>query len=309
MESLERLPTPSADRFSAEALSTGIERNFRPNNSAWQKLETAPVAGRDQLVKQYLEEVDEERDIMVGIAREQGRPTETLLLIQTMYGSEMVRAWAMNRPIDREADFQNLLGAVRWQNDVAAYLFAVDRKADIRTQRNTLTKFWQSFRTILGSTASPAEREKLGKTIGEYKRGILRPFAVGYALSHENDWDVYPPEDPHDDADNKIDLVAETADDHYFLIQIKPADSRDIDLGMTDVPLDEPLIDSDLEKFRVGANKYITKYHLDPAETKAVFVRISAKEESIDGITGVPQDELKATIAAQFRTIDKNIAK
>lgn len=308
MTRLESAPRFEAkrDQFSGEAVRDDIINNVR-RYGGWEDISTASAETVDQAARKYIANVDEARQAMVEAAQWQGRSENDQLFIDTLYRTEMVRAWHLRRPRDHHEDFAGIQRAIEWQNKVAHYMIRMNRDLD-DDKRLTLERFWNVQHDLIASTPNNKEGVELRRLANEFHLGILRPVAVASALEQRNGWVVDTPPSTEDDAIHKVDLVALTETDHMLLVQIKPPATQFSSLEIHSLDPTRPTHSHqpELRKFWQGIHGYIRKYKLKPRLTQGVYVHLTANK--IDFTTGIPHSDFAKEIAEEFAEIDRDIS-
>lgn len=311
MRSFERTPIKD-DPFGLKKIEMDIEklRQF----SSWADIKPEmPENEQQRLVLQYLKELGEHSEVMVMVARERGESAEKIFLMKTLYGAEMTRVWSMRPGARHEREFYpTFLQHVEWQHRVSDYLLDASQQKDLATQqgRDPLRRFWASVREIYGSSVIETDLKKQAEEMARTLRvGILRPVALGYALRERNGWNVSLPEEPEDDANFKVDLVAESTGPppQTYLLQLKPPEVLGEDLEVEPVRWDERQFTPEMQQYARGFRQYMDKYRLDPEQTVGAVVRISNRR--FDNLTGLPDQELQEAIVRDFALLDNQLLK
>lgn len=302
-------PQPAFPKFTVEELRKDVFLNREVFGRT--EIEHASPHERRKLLHQYVNYVDAFRVKALQHGLNRGDSPLELLLANSMYRAEIVRARGMFDVNRRLLNFrQNNEQSVLWQNAATEYIMKVNQKLPEHEARRTLAEFWKAQDEIIMLAPSRHERDHLREAADRYRNGILRVVSLATVLSDKG-CEVRHPSDPEDDTKLKIDVIVRSKRGNNLLVQIKPPEALDPSepfLYEVISPLDSPPQDPELHSFWQGIRTFTDKYHLDPDTTRGVYAGISAHQDYINKTSGVPKGTLRTHISESFSEIDRGIS-
>ncbi|MEX0649973.1 MAG: hypothetical protein WD200_03160 [Candidatus Andersenbacteria bacterium] len=264
----------------------------------WNEIERAgDQNSREMSAKKYVGKLEQLRLRAIEYRKTKGDTSEDLILIDASYRAEMVKIWSITGRDPNKVNYMGLDVAVRWQQSVADYLYEVNKAHPRPYAHDKLKGFWESQKNIISYVSAPEKRSELSDLAEKYRNGILRAVAARYVLE-SLDWRIHEPLSSKEDIEYQIDLRGQRNGRLTGLFQVKPTQNRDdpYELYFYNPEAPRRPIDDAEAKFNQGVSHYIHDEHLDPHAVRGLLLRLSARDQYLDRVTGRPQATYLATL-------------
>ncbi|MDA1169362.1 MAG: hypothetical protein O3A36_03420 [bacterium] len=327
--SFERPPVASPDTSKNESRETRID--FSPEVFFTTEigivrdiaLEEAGVRPGENLTREklplYLDWFEKYRELYLRVAEKQHEPEDAKTIINVAFHSWMANdlalfaGWKSREGNIRHGEVQlseKLQHDIAWQSEAVHYLANINAAHDGTREKSqqifdTAKKFWE-FQARVRNMRPNSEAARY--SFEKVKNGVLRPVALEYILHTLNKWEITFEQDPRVDAIDKIDMIATSPEGNTFFIQVKPASFDDVETRergwySRDVGVSKENEDY-LHEFQAGIFHYAHEHNISQQDSIGVYIELSAGEQFIHKMTGMPSREFANDIASYFKKLN-----
>jgi len=291
--SLGQEPKPSRIPFTPDALF-GEERQVILEIAS----DASDLHGRMRILENL-------REQYVRDAQAQGEALETTALINNAFFLTEALELERSKDIDEADSLETSRKHVLAQQFGVQYVQTVLQRYPKKEALPKLAAYWAAQEHHLKDTSVLKDG-----SFEEYRNGMLRQLAVEHVANVMPGWEVVPSTHPDVDAVMKIDATLRTPNKNMVFLQIKPADAYNEQVsqrGFTEIlviPYGDKEYESYLLKFQKGMQKFMKEASIPPGSAMGAYLQLSAKQEFINKVTGVPSPKLLKNLAGLLRHLD-----